>query len=165
MITSSILFSGNNFNKMELFANFLRMGFPSQSSFTRLQRRVQVTNVDDLWQKTKKKWFWRQQTTTLFSLVRMGFNVAYFYFHSEKDNPAIKHSHDIWHAAKNLGKKLLMVSPEYQKQTFSHAFFQMVLYINGTICISSLILHGFVFIFMNGQFNFDQNFNCQCRLK
>lgn len=123
MITSSILFSGNNFNKMELFANFLRMGFPSQSSFTRLQRRFQVTTVDDLRQKTKKKWFWRQQTKTLFSLVRMGFNVAYFYFHSEKDNPAIKHSHDIWHAAKNLGKKLLMVSPEYQKQTFSHAFF------------------------------------------
>lgn len=45
-----------------------------------------------------------------------------FFFKSEKDYPAIKHSHDIWHAAKNIGEKLLMVSPEYQKQTFSHAF-------------------------------------------
>lgn len=29
---------------------------------------------------------------------------------AEKDYPDIKHSHDIWHAAKNLGKKLLAVS-------------------------------------------------------
>lgn len=29
---------------------------------------------------------------------------------AEKDYPDIKHSHDIWHAAKNLGEKLLAVS-------------------------------------------------------
>lgn len=45
-----------------------------------------------------------------------------FIFKSEKDYPAIKHSHDIWPAAMNIGEKLLMFSPEYQKQTFSHAF-------------------------------------------
>lgn len=53
-----------------------------------------------------------------------------FIFKSEKGYPAIKHSHDIWHAAKNLGKKLLMVSPECQKQTFSHVFFSFVVYIH-----------------------------------
>lgn len=53
-----------------------------------------------------------------------------FIFKSEKDYPAIKHSHDILRAAKNLGKQLLMVSAPYQKQTFSHAFFSFVLYLH-----------------------------------
>ena len=29
---------------------------------------------------------------------------------AEKEHPEIIHSHDIWHAAKNLGKKLITVS-------------------------------------------------------
>ena len=55
MIASSILFSGNNFNKMELFAKFLQMGFPSQSSFTRLQRRYLVPSVDHLWSQKQEE--------------------------------------------------------------------------------------------------------------
>lgn len=55
MIASSILFSGNNFNKMELFAKFLQMGFPSQSSFTRLQRRHLVPSVDHLWSQKQEE--------------------------------------------------------------------------------------------------------------
>lgn len=55
MIASSILFSGNNFNKMELFAKFLQMGFPSQSSFTRLQRRYLVTSVNDFWAEKQEE--------------------------------------------------------------------------------------------------------------
>jgi hypothetical protein len=55
MIASSILFSGNNFKKMELFANFLKMGFPSQSSFIRLQRRYLVPSVDHLWSEKQQE--------------------------------------------------------------------------------------------------------------
>lgn len=55
MIASSILFSGNNFNKMELFAKFLQTGFPSQSSFTRLQRRYLVTSVNDFWAEKQEE--------------------------------------------------------------------------------------------------------------
>lgn len=55
MIASSILFSGNNFTKMELFAKFLQMGFPSQSSFTRLQRRYLVTSVNDFWAEKQEE--------------------------------------------------------------------------------------------------------------
>lgn len=51
LISSAILFSGNNFNKIELFAKILQMGFPSQSSFTKLQRRYLVPAVDDLWKE------------------------------------------------------------------------------------------------------------------
>jgi hypothetical protein len=55
MISSSILFSGINFNKMELFAKFLKMGFPSQSSFTRLLRRYLVPSVDHLWSQKQEE--------------------------------------------------------------------------------------------------------------
>lgn len=45
----SILFSGNNFSKIELFARFLKLAFPGQSTFTRLQTRYLVPAVDELW--------------------------------------------------------------------------------------------------------------------
>lgn len=93
-----------------------------------------------------------------------------FIFKSEKDYTVIKHSHDIWHAAKNLGKKLLMVSPEYQKQTFSHAYFSSVLYLHILVFTIEQYVYQpsfnmFFSIFMNGQFNFHHNFNGQFRLK
>lgn len=74
----------------------------------------------------------------------MGFNVAYFYFHSGKDYPAVKHSHDIWHAANNLDKNLLMVSLEYQIQNSYDSFQFCVISLytsmyNEIISISSLI--------------------------
>ncbi|XP_062587796.1 uncharacterized protein LOC134249458, partial [Saccostrea cucullata] len=49
MISAAILFSGNNFRKMELFARFLKLRFPGQSTFTRLQNRYLVPAVDELW--------------------------------------------------------------------------------------------------------------------
>lgn len=55
MIASSILFSGNNFNKMELFAKSLQIEFPSQSSFTRLKRRYLVTSVNDFWAEKQEE--------------------------------------------------------------------------------------------------------------
>ncbi|XP_061184341.1 uncharacterized protein LOC133192340 [Saccostrea echinata] len=67
MFASSILFSGNNFNKMELFAKFLQMGFPSQSSFTRLQRQYLVPSVDELWSQKQE-----ELIAELFFLVTAG---------------------------------------------------------------------------------------------
>lgn len=49
MLSAAILFSGNNFGKMELFAKFLKLGFPGQSTFTRLQKRYLVPAVDECW--------------------------------------------------------------------------------------------------------------------
>lgn len=49
MLSASILFSGNNFSKIELFARFLKLAFPGQSTFTRLQKRYLVPAVDELW--------------------------------------------------------------------------------------------------------------------
>lgn len=49
MLSAAILFSGNNFGKMELFAKFLKLGFPDQSTFTRLQKRYLVPAVDEYW--------------------------------------------------------------------------------------------------------------------
>lgn len=49
MLSAAILFSGNNFGKMELFAKFLKLGFPGQSTFTRLQKRYLVPAVDEYW--------------------------------------------------------------------------------------------------------------------
>jgi hypothetical protein len=53
MVCAGILFSGNNFSKMELFASFLKLGFPGPSTFTRLQRRYLVPAVDELWESTQ----------------------------------------------------------------------------------------------------------------
>lgn len=49
MVSASILFSGNNFRKIELFARFLKLRFPGESTFTRIQSRYLVSAVDGLW--------------------------------------------------------------------------------------------------------------------
>lgn len=36
-------------SKIELFARFLKLAFPGQSTFTRLQKRYLVPAVDELW--------------------------------------------------------------------------------------------------------------------
>lgn len=53
MLSAAILFSGNNFSKIELFAHFMKLGFPGQSTFTRLQRRYLVPAVDELWEENQ----------------------------------------------------------------------------------------------------------------
>ena len=35
--------------------------------------------------------------------------IIFLFLFPEKDFPQIKHSHDIWHAAKNIGKKIIKV--------------------------------------------------------
>jgi hypothetical protein len=54
MLSAAILFSGNNFSKMQLFANFMKLGFPGQSTFTRLQRRYLVPAIDEVWASTQR---------------------------------------------------------------------------------------------------------------
>ncbi|XP_022339797.1 uncharacterized protein LOC111134747 [Crassostrea virginica] len=177
MISSAILFSGNNFNKMELFAKFMQMGFPNQSSFTRLQRRYLVPAVDQLWDEKQMEMveemaekdlvllgdgrmdspghcaqyctytFMDNETKKILSvktldkreterksanLEKAGFirgiqeiqdkglsiteivTDAHLQIGAmmKKDYSHIKHSHDIWHAAKNLGKKLISAGQE-----------------------------------------------------
>uniref|UniRef100_K1QRS2 DUF659 domain-containing protein n=1 Tax=Magallana gigas TaxID=29159 RepID=K1QRS2_MAGGI len=172
MLSASILFSGNNFSKIELFARFLKLAFPGQSTFTRLQKRYLVPAVDELWtakqttiveelthqdlvilgdgrmdspghcaqyctytvmdNKTKKiisvKTLDKRETEKKsVNLEKAGFlrclqeiqdkgltvsevvTDAHLQIGAlmKKDYPDMKHSHDIWHAAKNLGKKLL----------------------------------------------------------
>lgn len=50
MISAAILFSGNNFSKVALMAKFLDLHFPSQSSFTRIQRSYLVPAIDEKWE-------------------------------------------------------------------------------------------------------------------
>ena len=75
MISSAILFSGNNFNKMELFAKFMQMGFPNQSSFTRLQRRYLVPAVDQLWDEKQMEMV---EVMAEKDLVLLGMNPKFF---------------------------------------------------------------------------------------
>nr|XP_034315406.1 LOW QUALITY PROTEIN: uncharacterized protein LOC105340464 [Crassostrea gigas] len=177
MLSAAILFSGNNFGKMELFAKFLKLGFPGQSTFTRLQKRYLVPAVDEYWtsqqtgivdemsdkdliilgdgrmdspghcaqyctytvmeDQTKKilslKTLDKRETEKkstnlekagfvkcLQEIQEKGLTVkevvtdAHLQIGAmmKKDYPEIKHSHDIWHAAKNLGKKLLSAGQE-----------------------------------------------------
>lgn len=49
MLSSSILFSGNNFSKMQLFARFMKLAFVGESTFTGIQNRYLVPAVDELW--------------------------------------------------------------------------------------------------------------------
>lgn len=172
LISSAILFSGNNFNKIELFAKILHMGFPSQSSFTKLQRKYLVPAVDDLWEEKQEEMtaemankdlvllgdgrmdspghcaqyctytFMENDSKKIISvktmdkreterksanLEKLGFirgmqdvrerglqvkevvTDAHLQIGAmmKKVYKEVKHSHDIWHAAKNLGQKLI----------------------------------------------------------
>lgn len=49
MIAAAVLCSGNNFSKVELMAKILKLHFPSQSSFTRMQRTYIVPAIEEKW--------------------------------------------------------------------------------------------------------------------
>ena len=49
LLSSSILFSGNNFNKMQRFAKCMKLAFLGESTFMRIQNRYLVSAVDELW--------------------------------------------------------------------------------------------------------------------
>ena len=51
MLSAAILSSGNNFSKVALMARFMKLHFPSQSSFTRMQRTYLVPAIDETWEE------------------------------------------------------------------------------------------------------------------
>ncbi|XP_055999261.1 uncharacterized protein LOC125649364 [Ostrea edulis] len=171
-IASAILTSGNNYAKVKLFADFLKLYFPSISKFSAIQRTYLIPTINTFWRE--------EQLGTVESLqgqeiIALGDgrndspgHSAQYCTYSIMDNsskkiisiitmdkretgkkstnmekgcflkamedlrdngvvvaevvtdahlqigavmknrfPEIKHSHDIWHAAKNLGKKVV----------------------------------------------------------
>lgn len=75
MIASAILFSGNNFSKIELFSQFLNLGFLSASSFTRLQRNYLVPSVDDLWSEKKRNMVQEFRNNNLVLLGNISYDI------------------------------------------------------------------------------------------
>ena len=51
MLSAAILSSGNNFSKGALMAWFMKFYFPSQSSFTSMQRTYLVPAIDETWEE------------------------------------------------------------------------------------------------------------------
>ena len=49
MISSAIMFSGNNFAKLQLFSRFLDIPFVSESSYHRFQSFYVTPVVDEFW--------------------------------------------------------------------------------------------------------------------
>lgn len=50
LLSTAIIASGNNFQKMAMFAKFLKLPFPSQSSFGKLQRTYVLPSIDQIWE-------------------------------------------------------------------------------------------------------------------
>lgn len=55
LLSSAVLMSGNNFEKIVLFAKCLNLNFVSQSSFTRIQSLHAIPSIKNLWQRMKEK--------------------------------------------------------------------------------------------------------------
>ena len=49
MLSAAILFSGNNFSKIRLFAKFLNLHLVGTTSFNLIQRTYLVPAVDEMW--------------------------------------------------------------------------------------------------------------------
>lgn len=50
LISTALIASGNNFQKMAMFAKFLKLPFPSQSSFGKIQRTYVLPSIDQIWE-------------------------------------------------------------------------------------------------------------------
>lgn len=51
--STSVTLSGNNFTKVALFAKFLGMGFPTKSTYNRVQSKYVAPVVEDYWNNLK----------------------------------------------------------------------------------------------------------------
>lgn len=176
MIAAVVLCSGNNFSKVELMAKILKLHFPSQSSFTRMQRTYLVPAIEEKWDEHLRSFRAELEDKDVVLLgdgrmdspghcakyctysmmendskkiiaietldkrevgkkstnmekagfqraledVRSSNNVTEVVTDAhlqigalmKRQYPQIKHSHDIWHAAKNLGKKIVKAGQE-----------------------------------------------------
>jgi hypothetical protein len=54
MLASSILISGNNFQKMSTLATFLKLPLLSSSTFHRIQRTYIVPSIDRFWMQQQE---------------------------------------------------------------------------------------------------------------
>ena len=55
LLSASILLTGNNFDKIELFCKFLRIDFPSSSTYYRIQRLYVVPECTEFWNDMKNE--------------------------------------------------------------------------------------------------------------
>ncbi|WAR29892.1 hypothetical protein MAR_003460 [Mya arenaria] len=152
LISATTVLSGNNFSKLKLWADMLKLKFPSEQQFFRVQGAYLVPTVDSYWQEHQQdliQSFHGQDVIVLgdghndspghcaqycsYTLMEndskkiltlntmdkqlldkdvcvkelmtdghLGITAMMNY----KEQKGIFHSHDIWHVAKNLGKKL-----------------------------------------------------------
>ncbi|XP_069139069.1 uncharacterized protein [Argopecten irradians] len=181
MMSSALFTSGNNYGKVALFAQFLRLHFVSSAVYSRLQRCYIVPTIDQAWTDHQQSVFeeFRGKDLVILGDGRMdspGYNAKFCSYtvmendskkilslvtvdkretekksclmekagfqkvmrelsrdgmsvkevvtdaHSQigafmkKDYPEIKHSHDIWHTAKNLGKKIITAGQDKECQ-------------------------------------------------
>ncbi|KAL3874220.1 hypothetical protein ACJMK2_037265 [Sinanodonta woodiana] len=167
LLAAAILFSGNNFKKVAMLAKFLRLPFPGESSFNKIQRTYLILVVDNYWIDTIRRMCYRDipghtaqycsytfmeyDSKEILSIVTMDKRVtdhksgnlekACFLkglqyligknlhikevvtdAHTQiaalmkKDFPDIQHSFDVWHGAKNFGKKICRAASK-DKQT------------------------------------------------
>ena len=53
MVGASLLFSGNNFAKLELFSRFMNMPFINKSTYYRYQANYFVPVVEEVWEDVR----------------------------------------------------------------------------------------------------------------
>nr|XP_022309859.1 uncharacterized protein LOC111115422 isoform X3 [Crassostrea virginica] len=181
LFSAALLASGNNFQKLSLFAKFLKLPILSVSSFTKIQRTYVIPTIEEIWTKHQNEilenfrgsdvvllgdgrmdspghsaqyctyTFMENETNTILCIIIMDKRMtggksavlekACFkkglQFLLEKgvqvvkvvtdahvqiealmksDYPNIKHSFDIWHGSKNLGKKIIKAGQEKLKK-------------------------------------------------
>lgn len=55
LLSASILLTGNNFDKIELFCKFLGIDFPSSSTYYRIQQLYVVPECTEFWNDMKNE--------------------------------------------------------------------------------------------------------------
>ncbi|WAR13164.1 hypothetical protein MAR_027344 [Mya arenaria] len=163
LISATTVLSGNNFSKLKLWADMLKLKFPSEQQFFRVQGAYLVPTVDSYWQEHQQdliQSFHGQDVIVLVLLLHLDENdskkiltlktidkretdrksaamekkalkacleelldkdvcvkelvtdghLGITAMMNYKEQKGIFHSHDIWHVAKNLGKKLTKLS-------------------------------------------------------
>ncbi|CAC5418394.1 unnamed protein product [Mytilus coruscus] len=123
LFSSALLISGCNFQKISLFARFLKLAIPLSVSYLKMQRTYLAPTLDEIWEKEQNQVFLEFKNKELV-LLGKGLQIADIvtdaHVHVEalmrREFPNIKHSFDIWHGAKNLGKKIIKAGQEKEKK-------------------------------------------------
>lgn len=181
LLSAALLASGNNFQKIALFAKFLKLPILSSSSFVKIQRTYVTPSIEEIWTNHQNEifeefrgkdivvlgdgrmdspghsaqyctyTFMENETHKILCVVTMDKRMTgrksailekacfqkglQFLFEKglhvvevvtdahvqvealmKKDYPEIKHSFDIWHGSKNLGKKIIKAGQEKSKK-------------------------------------------------